>query len=149
MRYGLVENGNLEFTMALGLGGCLTIYRRNDIDQIARRFQKKQHDARYQKFLTFFFSTLHHSTCDKIGRVVIPPVLKKIADIGSEVVIAGVLNKIEVWPKEKYQTEFKDFLEGSNGSFYQMMEEAFAFLDETKEDRADLTGKQQEEYQEI
>jgi len=33
MRFGLVENGALEFTLALGLGGCLAIYRRSDIER--------------------------------------------------------------------------------------------------------------------
>ena len=29
MRFGLVENGELEFTIALGLGGSLAIYKRS------------------------------------------------------------------------------------------------------------------------
>jgi len=148
MRYGLVENGELEFTIALGLGGCLTIYRRSDIDKIVRRFQKKQHDARYQKFFTLFFSTLHHSTCDKLGRVVIPSVLRKAAKIQLEIVVAGVLNKIEIWPKEKYALELEDFLEGNDESLAKMMEEAFALLD-GEEDQVELTPEQQAEYQEI
>lgn len=148
MRYGLVENGELEFTIALGLGGCLTIYRRSDIDKIVRRFQKKQHDARYQKFFTLFFSTLHHSTCDKLGRVVIPSVLRKAAKIQSEIVVAGVLNKIEIWPKEKYRLELEDFLEGNDNSLSKMMEEAFALLD-GEETQVALTPEQQMEYQEI
>lgn len=148
MRYGLVENGELEFTIALGLGGCLTIYRRSDIEKIVRRFQKKQHDARYQKFFTLFFSTLHHTTCDKLGRVVVPPILKKAAKIQSEIVVAGVLNKIEIWPKEKFAVELEDFLEGNDDSLSKMMEEAFALLGE-EEETARLTAEQQVEYQEI
>lgn len=148
MRYGLVENGELEFTIALGLGGCVTIYRRSDIEKIVRGFQKKQHDARYQKFFTLFFSTLHHSTCDKLGRVVIPPVLRKAAKIQSEIVVAGVLNKIEIWPKEKYALELEEFLEGNDDSLSKMMEEAFALLD-GEEDQVRLTPEQQVEYQEI
>ncbi|MBF5059795.1 hypothetical protein [Candidatus Neptunochlamydia vexilliferae] len=130
MRYGLVENGNLEFTIALGLGGALAIYRRSDIDKIIKKFQAKQHVAKYQKFFTLFFSTLHHATCDKLGRVVLPPVLKKAAGIDSEIVIAGVLNKIEIWPKEKYERELESFLGGEDGDLAQMTEEAFALLDE-------------------
>lgn len=148
MRYGLVENGELEFTIALGLGGCLTIYRRSDIEKIVRRFQKKQHDVRYQKFFTLFFSTLHHSTCDKLGRVVIPSVLRKAIGIKSEIVVAGVLNKIEIWPKEKYTLDLDDFLEGNNNNLSKIMEEAFALLDEEKPQEA-LTPDEQMEYQEI
>lgn len=143
MRYGLVENGELEFTIALGLGGSLAIYRRSDIEKIVEKFQSKQHVAKYQKFFTLFFSTLHHASCDKLGRVVLPPVLKKAAGIKSEIVIAGVLNKIEIWPKEKYEFDLESFLEGEDGNLAQMTEEAFALLDESKSDNV------QEEFERI
>jgi len=38
MRYGLVEEGALEFSLGLGLGGCLAIYRKSDIEKIVARF---------------------------------------------------------------------------------------------------------------
>ena len=142
MRYGLVENGELEFTIALGLGGSLAIQK------IVKKFQSKQHVAKYQKFFTLFFSTLHHATCDKLGRVVLPPILKKAANIKSEIVIAGVLNKIEIWPKEKYEYDLESFLGGKDGDLAQMTEEAFALLDERDEGGV-LSPDQQEEYEQI
>ncbi len=151
MRYGLVENGNLEFTLALGLGGSLAIYKRSAIDRIVKKFQAKQHVAKYQKFFTLFFSTLHHCTCDKLGRVVLPPVLKKAAKIQKEIVIAGVLNKIEIWPKEKYERDLEAFLGGEDGNLAQTTEEAFALLDEKggEELLASLATTNQEEYETI
>ncbi|MCK4934974.1 MAG: hypothetical protein KAR79_05250 [Simkaniaceae bacterium] len=135
MRYGLIENGSLEFTIALGLGGALAIYKRSDINKIVKKFQKKQHDARYQKFFTLFFSTLHHTTCDKLGRVVIPAILKKAAGIEGEIVVAGVLNKIEIWPKAKYEEDLDLFLNDtdSDSVLAKMTKEAFALLDEEEE----------------
>ena len=41
MRYGLVEEGRLEFFIGLGLGGCLAIYRRSEIQKIVEKFHKK------------------------------------------------------------------------------------------------------------
>lgn len=150
MRYGLVENGELEFTIALGLGGSLAIYRRSDIEKIIKKFQAKQHVAKYQKFFTLFFSTLHHATCDKLGRVVLPPVLKKAAGIEGEIVIAGVLSKIEIWPKEKYELDLETFLGEEDNTLAQMTEEAFALLDESEESPKDtLTPEEQEEYERI
>jgi len=125
MRFGLVEEGTLDFTIALGLGGCLAIYRRSDIDKIVEKFQSKQHIGKFQKFFTLFFSTLHQTTCDKVGRVIVPPILKKAAEIKSEIVIAGVLNKIEIWPKERYDAHLKEALESENG-----LAEAFELLGE-------------------
>lgn len=132
MRFGLVEDGALEFTVALGLGGCLAIYRRSDIEKIVQKFQSKQHIGKYQKFFTLFFSTLHQTTCDKVGRVILPPILKKAVDIKNEIVVAGVLNKIELWPKERYDAHLKAMLDGkeSDYDFAKMSEEAFMLLGE-------------------
>lgn len=120
MRFGLVENGELEFALALGLGGCLAIYKKSEIEKIVEKFQGKQHLAKFQKFFTLFFSTLHQTSCDKIGRVHIPSMLKNAVNLKSEIVIAGVLNKIEIWPKDLYENNLKAV----------DLEEAFALLDE-------------------
>ncbi len=137
MRLGLVEAGTLEFSIALGLGGCLAIYRQSDIEKIVEKFTAKQHIAKFQKFFTLFFSTLHQTTCDKIGRVILPTALKNAVGIESEIVIAGVLDKIEIWPKEKYNAHLQSLLKGTDPeiNLAKMCEEAFALLDEeTKEE---------------
>jgi len=135
LRFGLVEDGELEFSLGLGLGGCLAIYRKSDIEKIVAKFQAKQHIGKYQKFFTLFFSTLHQMTCDKIGRVNIPTILKKAAGIKTEIVIAGVLNKIEIWPKERYEMQLEAAMTGQDPEFNlaKMTEEAFALLDNTAE----------------
>lgn len=136
MRYGLVEDGALNFSIALGLGGCLAVYRQSVIEKIVEKFQVKQHVGKYQKFFTLFFSTLHVSSCDKIGRVILPNQLKKIVGIKSEIVIAGVLNKIEIWPKEAYETQLGTLLSGADPEcdIEKMTEEAFALLEEKEDD---------------
>jgi MraZ protein len=135
MRYGLVEEGELEFALGLGLGGCLAIYRKSDIQKIVDRFQAKQHLGKYQKFFTLFFSTLHMTTCDKIGRVLIPSTLKKAVGIKGEIMVAGVLNKIEIWPKERYETQLEAAMNGHDPevNLMKMAEEAFALLGEEEE----------------
>lgn len=130
MRYGLVENGRLEFTIALGLGGCLSIYRKADIAAIAEKFRQKQYQAKFQKFFTLFFSTLHHTTCDKLGRVSLPSLLKKSVGIQKEIVVAGVLNKIEIWSKDIYERHLEDLLNKKDSDVTQMIEDAFLLLDE-------------------
>lgn len=139
MRFGLVENGALEFSLGLGLGGCLAIYRQSDIQRIVARFQAKAHLGKYQKFFTAFFSTLYQTTCDKIGRVHIPPTLRKAVGITSEIVIAGVLNKIEIWSKKQYDTQLEAMLNGKDAemNLAKLTEEAFALLESTDEETND------------
>jgi MraZ protein len=134
MRFGLVENGELEFSIGLGLGGCLAIYRKSDIQRIVEKFQSKQHIGKYQKFFTLFFSTLHQTSCDKIGRVMIPSVLKKAVGIKNEITVAGVLNKIEIWPKEQYEAQLSAMLSGKDPemNLCKMTEEAFALLSDNE-----------------
>jgi MraZ protein len=134
MRYGLVEDGKCEFVIGLGLGGCLAIYRKSAIEKIVERFRKMQHVAQYQKFFTLFFSTLHPTECDKVGRVTLPATLKNAIGIQKDVVVAGVMDKIEIWPKEVYERNLRDLLEGSSSdlNLAKMTEEAFALLNEVE-----------------
>lgn len=131
LRYQLVENGSLEFSIALSMGGCLAIYKKSDIDGIVEQFKKKQHIGKFQKFFTLFFSTLFHTTCDNVGRITLPSNLKSSVGIAKEIVIAGAMNKIELWPKEVYDRDLARFMNGEDqGEMQAMMEEAFAILGE-------------------
>ncbi len=128
MRYGLVEEGKCEFVVGLGLGGCLTIYKKSAIQQIVEKFKQNQHIAKFQKFFTVFFSTLHHTECDKVGRVNLPATLRSAVGMDKELMVAGVMDRIELWPKEKYDQHLSDCLSDQSEGFAKMMEEAFGLL---------------------
>lgn len=136
MRYGLVEEGKCEFVIGLGLGGCLTIYKKTAIDKIVEKFKQNQHVAKFQKFFTLFFSTLFPTECDKVGRINLPSTLKNAVGIGKEIVVAGVMDKIELWPKDVYDRNLQEMLNGgtSDESFAKMTEEAFALLHEDEKE---------------
>jgi len=132
MRYGLVENGACQFVLGLGLGGCMAVYPKSMIQAIADRFRKQQHIAQFQKFFTLFFSTLHQAECDKLGRVGIPATLRQAVGLKErdEIMIVGVLDKVEIWPKEIYDQNLRTMLEGKTPgmNLSKMIEEAFALL---------------------
>lgn len=132
MRYGLVENGACQFVLGLGLGGCMAVYPKSMIQAIADRFRKQQHIAQFQKFFTLFFSTLHQAECDKLGRVGIPATLRQAVGLKErdEIMIVGVLDKVEIWPKEVYDQNLRTMLEGKTPgmNLSKMIEEAFALL---------------------
>lgn len=138
MRYGLIENGKCEFFIGLGLGGCLAIYRKSIIEKIVDKFKENQHIAKFQKFFTLFFSTLHQAEYDKIGRVMLPANLKSAVGLEKEIVVAGVMDKIELWPKEVYDRNLRAALDGSSSetNLEKMTEEAFALLHEPIPERS-------------
>ena len=131
-RLGLVEGGALEFAICMSASGCLSIYRMSEMKKIVAMFEKIQHQPRFQGFLTLFFSTLYHTTCDKLGRVQIPSSLRDLVKLDHEIVIAGVISRIELWPKAMYEAAFEKFTSpNATSELKKVAEEAFALLHET------------------
>ena len=62
-------------------------------------------DAR--SFVRFFFAGACEIEMDKQGRGLIPQNLKEYAGIEKEIVSIGVLTRVEIWSKEKWQ-EYND-----------------------------------------
>ena len=148
LRYQLVENGLLEFAIALSMGGCLAIYRKSEMEEIVESFRKVRHVAKFQKFFTLFFSTLTHTTCDKVGRVSLPSVLADGVGMKKEMIIAGALDKIELWPKEMYERDLLSFVGPEKDSeMRKMMEEAFANLKEGQQSQEEKIEKAIEKVQ--
>ncbi|MBL7685078.1 MAG: division/cell wall cluster transcriptional repressor MraZ, partial [Deltaproteobacteria bacterium] len=53
-----------------------------------------------------FISAASECPVDKQGRILIPPPLREYAGIEREVIFVGMIKRIEIWSKEKWQTEF-------------------------------------------
>ena len=94
------------FVVTKGLDGCLFVYPNSEWEKIEEKFREiplTGKDAR--KFTRFFFGSAADCELDKQGRVLIPANLREYAGLGKEVVLIGVLNRIEVWSKERYLQE--------------------------------------------
>ena len=96
-----------EFVVTKGLDGCLFVYPNEEWHNIEEKFRTvplTTKDAR--KFSRFFFAGAATCELDKQGRILIPPVLREFADLQKDVVSVGVLNRIEIWSKEKWSENF-------------------------------------------
>jgi transcriptional regulator MraZ len=58
-------------------------------------------------FQRFFISGAAECPIDKLGRVLVPPTLRDYAQLGRNVVFAGMLRKFEIWSKERWLEEIK------------------------------------------
>ena len=95
-----------HFVATKGLDGCLFVYPMSEWQTIEEKFREiplTTKDAR--KFSRFFFAGAAECDVDKQGRVLIPATLKEYAGIDKEVVSVGVLNRIEIWSKERWSDE--------------------------------------------
>lgn len=93
-----------EFVVTKGMDGCLFVYPSDEWRTIEEKFRNVSQmgkDAR--KFARFFFAGAAACEVDKQGRILIPTVLREFADIKKDVVLAGVLNRIEIWSRERWE----------------------------------------------
>ena len=93
-----------EFVVTKGLDGCLFVYPNEERVTIEEKFKSiplTTKDAR--KFSRFFFAGATSCEVDRQGRILLPQVLREYADLQKEVVLAGVLSRIEIWNRDRWQ----------------------------------------------
>ena len=93
-----------------GMDGCLYAYRREDWDslvegRLATLDPLSKEGRRMQRF---FFSGASEVEPDRQGRVMIPAALIEHAGLGREVVVAGVLDHLEIWDRAKWRQELNE-----------------------------------------
>ena len=98
----LREDLGESFIISKGLDGCLYIYPKAEwitFETKLKALPLSSKDAR--TFARFFFSGANEMEPDKMGRILIPQSLLEYAGIVDEVVSVGMMNRVEVWSKEK------------------------------------------------
>ncbi|MCL2254018.1 MAG: division/cell wall cluster transcriptional repressor MraZ [Lachnospiraceae bacterium] len=93
-----------EFVVSKGLDGCLFIHNNKEWQNFVSKLMELpsgKKDAR--QFSRYFLGGADNVTLDKLGRVLIPEVLRKNAAIDKEVVVIGVGSRIEIWSRERWE----------------------------------------------
>lgn len=94
-----------KFIITKGLDGCLFAYSKaewKNFEDKLRTFPLTNKDAR--ALMRFFLAGAMECEIDKQGRFLIAGNLRDFAKLEKEIVIIGVLTKIEIWSKERWLT---------------------------------------------
>lgn len=62
-------------------------------------------------FLRFVVSSATECQMDRQGRILIPQALREFAKLEKEIVIAGAINKLEIWAKDIWIEEYRKAME--------------------------------------
>lgn len=92
-----------EFIVTKGLDGCLFVFPQNEwqiIEEKLRKLPLNNKSAR--KFTRFLVAGATTCELDKQGRILLPQVLRDFAELEKDVVLAGNLNRIEIWSKANW-----------------------------------------------
>lgn len=93
-----------EFVVTKGLDDCLFVYPLDEWAHIEEAFRKVPlTNKKARDFVRFFFAGAASCEVDKQGRILLPANLRAYAGLEKEIVSAGVLNRVEIWDKEKWE----------------------------------------------
>ena len=88
-----------------GLDGCLWAYSRSEWEQLAEKISHlPTTNPNARNFARFMFSSAFDSIPDRQGRVLIPQNLRDYANIGSDTIIIGVMNRVEIWSPGRWKS---------------------------------------------
>jgi MraZ protein len=103
-----------SFVILRGLESCIALYPSDEFRRLDERLRGRsfsdENNRRYQRMMLF---DSRDETLDAQGRVALPPRLIAHAKLAKEVLIVGLLDHLEVWNPEL----FESYLQSSNRSY--------------------------------
>ncbi len=98
------ESHETPLVLTLGFDQCLFLYPMDAWKKIEEKLSSLDTlNAEVRQFQRTILKATDEVEMDQQGRIVISPVLRKEAGIGKAVVVVGMLHRIEIWDKEKYE----------------------------------------------
>jgi MraZ protein len=91
-----------EFVVTLGLDGCLFAYPDEQWQNFIEELKKLPGSKEARQLQRYFMAGAATCEVDKQGRILIPSKLREQAQLDKDIVFVGVLNKIEIWSKERW-----------------------------------------------
>lgn len=90
-----------------GLDNCLFIYTAKEWQKLVDKLANLPiSQAKSRAFSRMMLAGAMDVALDKQGRIILPDYLKQFAELGKQVVLAGLYNRLEVWDEKawtKYQ----------------------------------------------
>ena len=93
------------FVITNGNDGCLNIYTNEDWETFLEKLSLLPNNRDKREIVRAFVSKANTVEVDKQGRILVPPALREHAGLEKDVVLAGAIDKIEVWDKERWNKQ--------------------------------------------
>ncbi len=94
-----------KLVLTLDFDSCLAVYPLEEWEKLEEKIRLlPMMQKEVKEFMRFFFSLATECEIDKQGRLLIPPVLRERAGINKNVLLVGIINKIEIWDAKAWET---------------------------------------------
>lgn len=110
-----------EFVITKGLDGCLFLYPDNEWKAFENKLSTLPlANKSARMFKRHFVGSAEDGSLDKQGRVLISSPLRNFAELKKDVVLVGMLERIEIWDKDKWDANNADIEENMDDIESQM-----------------------------
>ena len=113
-RRQLSGDANETFVVLRGLDVCVALYPADEFRRLEERLRARSFtDETARRFQRLFLHDSRDETLDAQGRVALPPALIAYAELKHDVLVKGVLDRIEIWNPQTYER----YVAGSNRTY--------------------------------
>ena len=93
-----------RFIVTKGLDGCLWVFPNSEWEEFSGKLASLPVARKETRNITrFFLAGATEAQVDKMGRILIPQVLRDYAKLDAEAVLTGNGSKVEIWNKESWE----------------------------------------------
>jgi MraZ protein len=93
-----------KLVLAMDFDKCLTVYPLEVWEQLEEKIKTlPMMKQEVKDFMRFIFSSANECEVDKQGRILIPPSHRERSGIDKNVVVVGIMNKIEIWDAKAWE----------------------------------------------
>ena len=91
--------------LAKSLDGCLALYTADEFEKVAQDMQEKaRRGGAERNAVRSFAAGATEATPDRQGRITIPAHLRQYAGLERDLVVTGVITRVEIWDAARWQT---------------------------------------------
>jgi MraZ protein len=104
LRKQLPDDDNSHFVVNRGFVKCLTLYPRESWKEVSQDIGKlNKFSANSTEFQRRYLNGATKVELDAAGRMLLPKLLMEYANLSKEILVLGLVDKIEIWDKSTYQ----------------------------------------------
>lgn len=99
-----------KLVVTQGFDGCLSLYPEPEWEKVQQRLETKsftQKDFRYLNRRLHQFTSVEN--IDRSGRILLPEILRKLANLRKEVLVIGANQTIEIWDPDRYREYMENY----------------------------------------
>lgn len=104
LREALESGETTQLFLAPSTDGALSLYPEATFRRLGERLQSASPNARQvREYARLFFARATAGRIDNQGRLRIPTELVELAKLGGEVVLVGIQDHVEIWPRASWE----------------------------------------------